>query len=79
MESICAKMAASLFQVRCKFWWILLFSALVASFFNVCVGKDLLHHSVLASCAIPLSRGDLKASRICVLSPVRIVISLNFY
>ena len=28
------------------------------TFFNVCVGKDFLYHSVLASCSVPLSRRD---------------------
>ena len=51
---------------------------MVSPFFNVCVGKDLLHHFVLASCAISLSRDGLEALRICMLSPVRrIVTSLN--
>ena len=52
-------MAAGLFHVCCKFCWILFFWALIVSrLFNVCVGKDFVHHSALVSRGAPFSRSD---------------------
>ena len=58
-DTVCAKMAAGLFHVCCKFCWILLFCALTVSrLFNVCVDNDFVHHSALVSRAVPFSRSD---------------------